>query len=102
MLGVGEFVATAWRPNLHAVAFTEVVPSNYGTAGSQSDLRRRRTDFILSPPDPRIPLFNGLLTVLWRRRVVDTAKVAAVASRAPQTLGLPVTFTTPPTASLSR
>jgi hypothetical protein len=101
VLGVGEFVAVAWRVNTHAVAHVEVIPANYGTAGSRAGTRRRRTDVIISPPDPRLPLYNGMLPVQWRRRVVDTAKVAAVQARAPQTIGLPVNFATPRVASLS-
>lgn len=101
MLGVGEFVTVAWRLNTHAPAHMEVIPSNYGTAGSRAGTRRRRTDVVISPPDPRIPTYNGLLTVPWRRRVVDTGKIAAVTSRAPQTIGLPVNFANPRVASLA-
>lgn len=99
-IGVGESIAVAWRVNTHAPAFVEVIPSNYGTAGSRADTRRRRTDVILAPADPRLPTFNGLLPVPWRRRVTDEAQVAAVQARAPQTLGLPVNFAQPRVASL--
>lgn len=99
-LGVGESIAVAWRLSTHAPAFVEVIPSNYGTAGSRADTRRRRTDVVLSPPDPRLPTYNGLLPVPWRRRVNDDARIAAVQSQAPQTLGLPVNFAQPRVASL--
>lgn len=99
-LGVGELVRVAWRLSSHAPARVEVIPSNYGTAGSRSDVRRRRTDVVLPASDPRLAVYNGLLPVAWRTRVDDSGNVVAVAARAPQTLGRPMNFTAPRVASL--
>jgi hypothetical protein len=100
-LGVATFLGAAWRANKFAPTVIEVLPANYGTEGSRTHWRDRRTDTILvSGQDPRIRRYNGLIPVIWRLRVVDKAKVAAVEARAPQTLGTPVTFAQPRTASL--
>jgi hypothetical protein len=100
-LGVGEFVGLAWRASPLEPAQVRVEHSNYGTLGSHSLWRNRRTDTIVSPPDPRMRLWNALLPIVWRFRVMDAAKLSAVASRAPGVVGQPVTFAPPRTASLS-
>jgi hypothetical protein len=100
-LGVATFLGSAWRHNKLAPTVIEVLPANYGTEGSRAHYRNRRTDTILvSGQDPRIRRWNGLIPIVWRLRVVDKAKVASVEAHAPQTLGTPVTFTQPRTASL--
>lgn len=103
MIGIGTLLASAWRANHHAPAFVETIPSNYGTAGSLTHWRDRRTDLILAPTagqDPRLKRFNGVLPIVWRLRVVDDAKIAAVANRAPATNGQPASYTPPRVASL--
>lgn len=102
-LGIGTLLHSSWRDNHFAPDFVEVVPSNYGTTGSLAHWRDRRTDTILSPvagADPRLRRFNGLIPAVWRLRVLDDAKIAAIESRAPGSFGAPVAFTPPRTASL--
>jgi hypothetical protein len=102
-LGVGTLLTSAWRANAFAPAVVEVVPANYGTAGSRTHWRDRRTDTILSPTagaDPRVKRYNGLIPTVFRLRVLDDAKLAAVEARSPRQFGAPVTFTPARTASL--
>jgi len=101
MIGVSTLLGTAWRDNHFAPTVVEILPANYGTEGSRAHYRDRRTDTLLvSGQDPRIRRFNGLFPVLWRLRVVDKAKIAAVEAKAPTQLGTPVSFAQPRNASL--
>lgn len=102
-IGVGTMLHSAWRANAFAPAVVEVVPANYGTAGSRAHWRDRRTDTILAPDagaDPRLPRYNGLIPTVFRLRVLDEAKIQAVVARSPRPFGAPVTFTPARTASL--
>jgi hypothetical protein len=83
----------------------EVVPANYGTHGSATHWRDRRTDTVLAPTagqDPRLKRYNGLLPTVFRLRVLDDAKLAAVAAKSPRPFGAPVTFAPPRSASLAQ
>jgi hypothetical protein len=102
-IGVGTLLHSAWRANAFAPAVVEVVPANYGTAGSRVNWRVRRTDTILAPDagaDPRLKRYNGLIPTVFRLRVLDAAKLAAVEARSPRPFGAPLTFTPSRTASL--
>lgn len=102
-LSIGALIESAWRPNHFAAGFVETVPSNFGTTGSFADYRRRRFDTILAPDagaDPRTRRYNGLIPIVWRLRVLDDAKLAAVEARSPRQFGAPVSFTPPRPASL--
>jgi hypothetical protein len=104
-IGLGSLLHSAWRENAFAPAVVEVVPANYGTAGSRAHWRDRRTDTVIAPTagqDPRLPRYNGLIPTVFRLRVLDDAKLAAVAQKSPRPFGAPVTFAPPRTASLAR
>lgn len=94
------FISWHWRASTLRPAHVEVIPANFGTTGSFADYRRRRTDVVLSPPEPRLRAYNGLLPLGWRLRVTDDAKIAAVSSHAQQPKGTSVNFKTARTASL--
>lgn len=94
------FIRWHWRENNLRQAHVETIPANFGTAGSLADYRRRRTDVVVAPPEPRLRAFNGLIPLGWRLRVLDDAKVSAVASHAQQPAGQSVSFKSPRTASL--
>lgn len=104
-IGVGTLLHSAWRANAFAPTIVEVVPANYGTAGSRTHWRDRRFDTVLSPTagqDPRLKRYNGLLATVFRMRVLDDAKLDAVARKSPRPLGAPVTFAPPRNASLAQ
>ena len=102
-IGVGTLITGAWRANRYAAGYVEVVPANFGHIGSRTHWRDRRFDTIVAPvsgADPRAHRYNGLLPIVWRLRVLDSAKLAAVEARSPRPFGQPVAFTPPRTASL--
>lgn len=101
MLGLSTLIRSAWRPSTLDVGHVQVIPADFGTHGSLADTRRRQSYTILTPPEPRLRLFNGLFPVVWRFRETDAAKVAAVGAMAPQTYGRSMQFTDPRTASLT-
>lgn len=99
--GVGQF-AFMWKDSNLLPAHVETIPSNFGTTGSLADYRRRRTDVVITPPDPRMKLYNGLMRVIFRNRVNPTDAIRAVAAPIAPTNSASLNFATPRGASLSK
>lgn len=103
-VGLGSFITNGWRAPTHAAGFVEVVPANYGTAGSRAGWRQRRTATVIAPTagssDARLRPFNGLIPIVWRLRVVDAAKLASIEAKSPVPLGTPVVYSPVRTAAL--
>lgn len=99
--GVGQFTY-GWKASNLRSAEVETIPSNFGTTGSLADFRRRRTAVVIAPPDPRFKRYNGLIRVIFRNRVNDTDKIAAVYVPIAPTNTASLNFATPRGASLSK